>query len=104
MIPMGLSDIAIVYVPDDNGDYTVVHRAELRCRLAVRPSPAVSAERADLTENRRLLWNDDYMMPATAQVVVNGRRWNVKAGTVDRVQNLVGGLEYWRADVTEAES
>lgn len=100
----GLNKTASVYTPHaTTGDYTVLAKSDLACRLAHKPSPAGAAEeRAELVAHRRLLWDEDYTMPEAAQVLIDGERWNVQAGTVDALTGLDATVIYRRADVVKA--
>lgn len=102
---IGLIDTAVVYTPDPTtGDYTIVDNPSLPCRLAI---VTVTGEitgpgRAELVDERRLLWGPGYEMPATAQVEVDGRRWNVEVGSAAAIRGVSGSVEYRRARVVEA--
>lgn len=100
---IGLNKTASVYTADPTtGAYTVLAKSGLRCRLAIKPSPAETAdERAELNHRRRLLWDEAYTMPETAQVEIEAVRWNVQAGTVDVLTDLGSTVIYRRADVVK---
>ena len=105
MMP-GLDQSGTVYTPNGTtGDYTVVAKSGLACRLA---HSAISGDmgpgRSDQASARRLLWGADYVMPEVAQVLVDGQRWNIVAGTLAAVRGPSGQVEYRRAEVTQAES
>ena len=52
--------------------------------------------------HRRLLWQEDYTMPETAQVEVDGKRWNVLAGTFGKLRGPSGAVVYRRCEVVSA--
>lgn len=100
----GLNKTASVYTPHaTTGAYTVLAKSGLRCRLAIRgrvqPGVDASEERAELVGSRRLLWDEAYAMPETAQVEIDGQRWNVQAGTVDVLTGLDETVIYRRCDL-----
>lgn len=97
----GLNESATVYTPNGTtGEYTVVAKANLAVRLAVKPAPAGgAAERAEGTPRRLLLWDEAYAMPDNAQVDVGGQRWNVIAGSVDALAGLDSAVVYRRCEV-----
>lgn len=102
----GLNKTATVYTPHaTTGDYTVLAKSNLVCRLAIRgkrSSGATAAdERAELVARRRLLWDEAYTMPENAQVEIDGARWNVQAGTVDVLTDLGDTVIYRRCDVVK---
>ena len=99
----GLNKTATVYTPHaTTGDYTVLAKSNLACRLAHKPSPAGGAEeRAELVARRRLLWDEDYTMPETAQVEIDSERWNVQKGTVDKLTDLSSTVIYRRCDLVK---
>ncbi|HLE13524.1 MAG TPA: hypothetical protein VI776_02165 [Anaerolineales bacterium] len=102
---IGLIDMAIVYTPDPTtGAYTVVDKASLPCRLAVVAVAGVDPGpgRVELVDERRLLWGPDYAMPITAQVEIEGARWNVEAGSLAAVRGPDGSIAYRRAKVIKA--
>lgn len=87
---------ATVYTADASGRYTVVARTGLACRLAQMPvgSGVSSAERAELLSTRRLSWEYGYLMPAFAEVEVDGYRWRVQGTPIPCVPELPA---YWVA-------
>ncbi len=103
---IGLNQNADVYTADDNdGDYTVLAKSGLACRLVVgRAVAATAAERADLAAGHQafLLWGASYTMPANAQVLVNDRQWNVQEQTVVSIYGISGDVAYQRAEVEVA--
>ena len=99
---IGLDQFATVYGENaTTGAYTDTLKTGLRCRLAHIPNqpPATAPDRAELAAIRNLLWESDYVLPETAQVEVNGTRWNVVAGTFVAYQGPGGAVVYRRADV-----
>ena len=102
---LGLNQAADVYTPDEaTGDFTTLATAGLRVRLAHRPTSASEAdERAELAHKRILMWSPGYEMPPSAQVQVEGRRWNVRPGTATALRGLDETIIYWRAEVVEAD-
>jgi hypothetical protein len=97
-------DEAAVYTPDPTtGAYTVLARAALRGRLAVVTLTApMGAGRAELASARRWLFPAGYTLPDTAQLAVDGVRWNVVAGSVAAERGPGGGVIIQRADVVRA--
>lgn len=101
----GLDQSANVYTPAPaDGDYTVLAKSGLVCRLAYVRHDAVDIgpERADIGSLRRLLWAEAYTMPDTAQIEVDGERWNVLAGTVGVLRGPTSVAIYRRCDVERA--
>jgi hypothetical protein len=99
----GLNQTADVYTPGANGDFTVLAKSGLAVRLAYRPIAVVgAAERDELDERRLLMWSENYEMPASAQVLVDGQRWNVRPGTVGALRGLDDTVIYRRAEVMPA--
>lgn len=93
-----------VYTPHaTTGDYTVLAKSGLVCRLVrMMLTTNAAGERVELAGKRSLIWEAGYTMPETAQVEVDGKRWNIQAGTVDYPRGHSGAVEYGRADVVEA--
>lgn len=100
----GFDQLADVYTPDPTtGAYTVTATSALACRLALlSPSGDMGPSRSEAAGTRRLLWGADYVMPETAQVEVDGERWNIQAGTLAAPRDLSGSVAYRRAEVTRA--
>ena len=97
----GLNTSADIYVPDANGDFTQLDRAALPCRLAVitvRPADT-GDDRERIGQRRRLLWDADYTMPASAQVEISGRRWNVLDGSYSALTDSGTATHYSRCEV-----
>ena len=105
---IGLVDLADIYIPDEiSGDFTILARGLLPCRLAYSitgSNTAIDAgdERERISSRRRLLWQDDYIMPDSAQVEVDGRRWNVLEGTFSSLRAPNKMIVYYRCDVERA--
>jgi hypothetical protein len=102
---IGLKDVATVYSADPTTtEYSVVEVAELPCRLAHPRSggAGTAPDRAEMEATRLLLWGPDYEMPETAQIEVNGVRWNIQAGTLGRMSGPLGTVVYRRAHVVRA--
>jgi hypothetical protein len=85
------------------GQYTVLDRAALRCRLDAPDlaGAATGAQRAELAANRELHWDPAYQMPDYAQVLVASRRWNVQTRGASPVPAPDGTALYWRAVVVQ---
>lgn len=101
----GLIDTAAVYTPNGtDGDFTVLARSGLACRLAYiqQGGSDIGGEREDLGSRRRLLWEADYTMPDTARVVVAGESWHVVAGTFGAMRGPRGEVVYRRCEVVRA--
>lgn len=80
-----LTQRATVYSPDPvSGRWTTVAKRSLPCRL-VSPRSTGSAlptyERAELMAGRDFWWEPSYFLPETAQILVDGVMWAVRAGT-----------------------
>lgn len=104
LIDIGLDQTCTVYTPDPTtGAYTVTATSGLACRLALASvSGDMGPSRSEAAGTRRLLWGADYTMPETAQVEVDGERWNIQAGTLAAPRDLSGAVVYRRAEVTRA--
>lgn len=108
---LGLDQRATVYSPNGaDGDYDVLEKEDLACRLAVLGARSVDAGavatgevRAEETDSRRLLWEPGYVMAETVQIEVDGERWNVVAGTFAAVRGPGGAVKYRRCTVVKAE-
>lgn len=101
---MGLNTTAVVYTADSDGDYTVVANAALVCRLTNKGRMGDGDggnERAEDSQNRRLIWQADYAMPDNAQVLANGVRWNVVAESFAEMKGLGTTVMYRRCDLIE---
>lgn len=103
----GLDQTANVYTPNGtNGDYTVLAKSGLPCRLAYLPQGQggsdIGGERADTGSRRRLLWAEDYAMPDDAQIEVEDKRWNVLAGTPGALRGPDSRVVYRRCEVVIA--
>jgi hypothetical protein len=100
----GLDQSANVYTPGTNGDFTVTAKSGLACRLAYiqQGGSDIGGERGDIGSRRRLLWDEAYTMPETAQVQVDSERWNVLAGTVGAVRGPDSSVVYRRCEVVRA--
>jgi hypothetical protein len=78
-----LTQKATVYAEDQvSGRYTVVVHENLACRL-IRPGGDTQTQeaRAELFSARDLYWDATYEMAETAQVEIEGERWQPRAGT-----------------------
>lgn len=98
----GLNATAVVYTPNGTtGAYTVVAKAALPCRLAnVRQEGKGAAEERDVVaQNRRLLWDEAYVMPDNAQVEVGGVRWNVVPNSYAGMTGLGSEVVYRRCEL-----
>ena len=100
----GLIHTATVYTPNGTtGEYDVTAKSSLPCRLCyIQNSPAsLDHERANIGENRRLLWQETYTMPDDAQVEINSTRYNVRQGTYGAPTGPWGAVAYHRCEVTK---
>ena len=103
----GLDQTADVYIPNGtDGDFTTLARSDLVCRLAFiqQGGTDIGGEREDLGQRRRLLWTEVYTMPETAQIEVDGERFNVIAGTFGAIRGPSGAVDYRRCEVVSAVS
>jgi hypothetical protein len=102
----GLDQTANVYTPHPtSGDFTVLARASLACRLAYieQGGSTIGGERENIGSRRRLLWEESYTMPETAQIEVEGERWNVLAGTFGAPRGPSSQVVYRRCEVVSAK-
>jgi len=97
----GLNTAVAIYTPDGSGNYTVVARASLTCRMAVKPAPvATSSDRVELADRRLLMWDAEYAMPDTARILdADGSYWNVVPGTYTPLAGLNSTAIYRRCEV-----
>lgn len=98
----GLDQTASVYTPNGaDGDFDVLAKSGLVCRLAYiqQGGSDIGGEREDIGQRRRLLWAEAYTMPDTAQIEVEGQRWNVLAGTFGALRGPTSAVVYRRCEV-----
>ncbi len=104
----GLDQTADIYTPHaTTGDYTVLAKSGLVCRLAYisrHVGQTTSGERVEIAQARRLLWEEAYTMPENAQIDVGGERWNVRPGTLGSLRGPDSSVIYRRCEVVEAGS
>lgn len=101
----GLDQTAEVYTPNGtDGDFTVLAKSGLACRLAYiqQGGTDIGGERADIGSRRRLLWEEAYTMPDTAQIEMDSERWNVLVGTFGAVRGPNSTVVYRRCEVVRA--
>jgi hypothetical protein len=99
---IGLDQTAAIYTPGTDGDYTVLSKASLPCRLILaRSATSPADERADPASGAFVLWGPDYTMPGDAQLAIGGKRYNVQANTVAALRGL-SSVIYQRATVEAA--
>ncbi len=101
----GLDQTADIYTPNGTtGAYTVLAKSGLVCRLAYiqQGATTIGGEREDIGQRRRLLWSEAYTMPETAQIEVDGERWNVLAGSLGSLRGPFGDVVYRRCEVVRA--
>lgn len=98
---IGLNATATVYGRTTaTGTFTTVLKSGLRCRLAHIPRGDQTApDRAELAALRVLLWEPAYVLPETAQIEVDGVRWQPVAGTFGALKGPSGAVTYRQADV-----
>lgn len=96
-------DTAVVYTPSPStGAYTVVASSALRGRLAlVTITAPMGNGRAELASARRWLWPSTFVMPDSAQLEVDGVRWNVVAGSVGNERGPSGQTIIQRCEVVK---
>lgn len=101
---IGLDQVAAVYTPGGDGDYTVLAKSDLACRLVASRGGAASPadERADMVTQRFLMWGASYTMPSNAQVVIEGARYGLEDNTLVAVRGLGSQVEYQRVNLVEA--
>jgi hypothetical protein len=98
----GLDQTANVYIPNEmDGNFTQLAKSGLVCRLAYiqEGGTTIGGEREDIGSRRRLLWDEVYTMPETAQVEVDGERWNVSPGTYGALRGPDSSVVYRRCEV-----
>lgn len=96
----GLDQAATVYgETDPTGAFTTVLRTGLACRLAHVRGGASQNERAELAAVRNMIWDPSYVLPETAQVEVDGVRWNPVAGTFAAYRGPSSQVLYRRCDL-----
>jgi hypothetical protein len=97
------AETATVYARGVSGQYTTVVRTGLRCSLTMitsRINAVSTQDRGALATLRELKWDYTYTMPDNAQVMIDGRRWNLRTDTII-LRAVRPGSEpcYWMADV-----
>lgn len=99
---IGLDQTAAVYTPGSDGDFTVLSKPALPCRLILVRSPnSTASERADEVSGAFVLWGPDYIMPAVAQLLIENTRYNVEPNTAAAIRGL-SAVVYRRAKVEAA--
>jgi hypothetical protein len=97
---LGLDQTAVVYTEHaTTGLYSVVAKTGLKVRLAHIRGGETAGDRAELSATRNMLFEPDYVMPETAQVEVDGIRWQPKPGTFEALRDWNSNIVYRRADV-----
>lgn len=98
---IGLDQTAAIYTPGSDGDYTVLAKSGLACRLVVTRQNASSPaeERVDPASGVMLLWGPGYTMPGNAQALIGGSRYNVQAQTAAKIRGASSAVIYQRAAV-----
>lgn len=102
---LGLVDTATVYVPGgDRGRFITVAKTGLRCRRTHvdRRGGATGAQRAELGALRNFLWEADYVMPAKAQLEMDGLRWNIISNTIGAPKGPDGTVHHRHCDIVRA--
>ena len=99
---LGLDQHCDVY-GEGASTFDQVLKSDLRCRLAHVDATAASntSDRAELLSRRRLLWDPaDFAMPLdeVVQVVVDGERWQLVAGSFAFPHGPSGRVAYGAAD------
>lgn len=95
-------DRATVYSRAANGQYTVIAKAGLKCRvdpIDIRNAPS-AVMRAELAAGRSLKWEAGYTMPDNVQLEIDSRRWNFRRDTI-RVHRALPGTTvlYWVGEI-----
>lgn len=107
-----LNQVAIVYGEGVDGAYSLVLNAGLPCFVGLTlPGTGMTAVpmahlRAGLSATRVIIWTDDWVMPETAQVVVDDlERYNVLTGTYKAMQwPLTGDILYRCCEIERCET
>lgn len=97
----GITTTGTVYTPNGTtGEFTVAAQT-IVCRLSYvkREAADVADDRENIGERRRLLYTTDYTMPDTAQVAIDGVRWNILSGTYGAITGPNGSVVYRRVEV-----
>lgn len=105
MIAGLLDQLGTVYTADPTtGAFTVQAQASLACRVVhlATSGAATGEERAELAKRRVLMWDASYVMPANAQVLVGGERFNILEGTDSAPRGPSGAVVYRRAEAVRA--
>lgn len=100
----GFVDRATIYTENPStGEYDVIAKQNLRCRL-VHVSGGTTVEgRAELAQIRHLQFPIDYEMPEDCEVLIDGTRWNPTAGTFGRPRGPNNRKSFRFCDVTEVK-
>lgn len=98
-----LTDTATFYGRTaSTGRSTTVLQTGVPCHVAYAAfTDAAGNDRAQLASARTLVWTQDYEPPLDVQIELNGdgRRWNIRAGSLRHVQQPDGGLARWECDL-----
>jgi len=101
---LGLIGRANIYAPNPRGRSTVLIKTGLRCRRTQvdRRGGATGAQRAELAALRNFLWQSDYIMPASAQIEMDGLRWNIVPNTIGAPTGPAGTVHHRHCDIIRA--
>ena len=100
-------DVMNVFGADANtGAYTVATATGLPCRLAEasRYDTMAGLSRAEGLESRVLIVQPTTILDPLSQIMVNGHRWNIKAGTDRLARGPAGEAVYRSYDVAHAST
>ena len=102
-----LDQFATVYGPvAGTGRYTNVLKTYLPCRLVLinTMSPQSGGARTELMAARDFYWDPAWTMPETAQVVVDGVRWQIQAGTIQPMRAGSSAVLLYRCSVIRQQT
>ena len=108
VLPRGyFRDTATVYTRAANGQFTVVHEADLACRvdpIDLGGAPTGGA-RSELAARRAMQYPADYTLPTGSQVLAEGLRWNpinVNAPQPAVRDPITGAVEAYQVELVRA--
>jgi hypothetical protein len=102
---IGFIDQAIVYTRDPAGQFTVVARSGLACRIAhLRLTGRTLEERGAQAKLRRFLYDPSYQLPRACQVEIAGERWNPVNDTDAAPRGPSGQVHHKSIDLLRAAS
>ena len=97
-------DRATVYGEDAAGRHTVILRSGLPCRLSAPAAGTVDLgiDRAEQARLRELRWPADVALSEESQLLIDGKRWNIQAGTSQKERDMDGAVMFQWCLLAEA--